>query len=170
MLWALFDAISKQFKPVSNDPVPNSNEAQLNKDFENIWKQGADEIDKVWEGIRALTMKGLAAGSIASLTLLGSQQIGGNTPKEGIFTVLLVFILGLSALLFRPFVVIVYAAVERRGRINAVPDGWGGYSPPPIIMNIARILDWAATSLLVGGGYLGLKLLYILSYSVYCNT
>ncbi|MDQ6870232.1 MAG: hypothetical protein M3178_18560 [Pseudomonadota bacterium] len=117
-------------------------------------------MNEAWDRIRALVTRGNAAGAVASLTLLGSQQLVGRNPRLNVFWALVIFAVGLLALLVREFLIVWHVHYQRKGKVTQAVDEWDAFNPPPFIMKFARSFDYVSTISMVVGGVWGLYVLY----------
>lgn len=74
--------------------------------MDTVWQRDSSKLEEARDRVRKLVNRGNAAGAIASLTLFGSQQLGGHDPHEREFVTLCFFIAGLGSLLTRELVVV----------------------------------------------------------------
>jgi hypothetical protein len=154
--------LKRLFAKISNEPFYEHDlEASVNDEFERVASKGREKIDGIWNQIREMVVRGLSAGTLATLTLFGSQFIVGKIPKIDVWWTLLTFLLGLLFLLLRQFVNIWHSSFETKGDMDAIIDY--GFSPPIIFRIISRGLDYLALIALVVGVCLSLLTLYQLS-------
>jgi hypothetical protein len=133
--------------------------SELEAEMDSVWQRDSSELEEAWDRVRKLVNRGNAAGAIASLTLFGSQQLGGRDPHEREFATLCFFIAGLGSLLTRELVVVWHLHCQRKENVRAVPE-WDAFNPPPVIMKFARLLNWISIILLIIGICFGLYVLY----------
>jgi hypothetical protein len=136
--------------------------SELEAEMDTVWQRDSSKLEEAWDRVRKLVNRGNAAGAIASLTLFGSQQLGGRDPHEREFVTLCLFIVGLGSLLTRELVVVWHLHYQRKENVSAVPE-WDAFNPAPIIMKFARLLDWISIILLITGICFGLYVLYSLT-------
>lgn len=141
----------------------NDLSAAVEEEFEDAHNRGRKRAELIWRQIREMVVRGLSAGALATLTLFGSQFISNTQPRIEIWWVLVTFIAGLGFLLARQFIVVLNSHIETRGRMAAIPDGWGGYKPPRIVLALARGLDVMAVIALIDGTIRGLAVLHCLT-------
>ena len=132
---------------------------QLKEEFEEVWERGSIQVDEEWAKIRSLVTKGASAGSLAALTLMGSQTLGASSPKSSVFWALVIFLAVLAVLGIRHILLVRHAVIRRSGLMAHVPDGCG-YTPPPIFQIAARRCDHIAATLVVVGVIKGLLVLH----------
>jgi hypothetical protein len=80
--------------------------SELEAEMDTVWQRDSSKLEEARDRVRKLVNRGNAAGAIASLTLFGSQQLGGHDPHEREFVTLCFFIAGLGSLLTRELVVV----------------------------------------------------------------
>lgn len=148
------------FVKIPDEPYESNDlSAQVEAEFDDAIERGRKRAELVWRPVREMAMRGLSAGALAMLTLFGSQVISNTQPRVEIWWVLETFIFGLGCLLARQFVLILYSHIETRGRLAAIPDGWGGYKPPRIVCIVARAFDILAVLALIDGAVKGMIVL-----------
>ena len=98
--------------------------AQFESHLEEVWQRETAGLNEAWDRIRALVTRGNAAGAVASLTLLGSQQLVGRNPRLNVFWALVIFAAGLLALLVREFLIVWRVHYQRKGKVTQAVDEW----------------------------------------------
>jgi len=130
-------------------------------DVDEILLRGRSKVDEAWDRIRDLTTRGNAVGAIAALTVFGSQQLTGGTPRRWLVGTVVVFLVGLAALLSQKLFVPLRVSYETAVEVNKVRDTT--FRPPRIVRIIFRACDYLAVITLVLGTFIGISILFALT-------
>jgi len=145
---------------LSDDGSTQSPDDEINEVSNKAWMKA----NEVWNGIAELTIRGNAAGVIASLTMFGSQSLKDKTPRVMLFWTIVLFLLGLCAPLFQRLIKLKIINNEEIVKKKLVFN-FDEYSVPPHIFEVLlRFFDWLAVTALISGVAAGLFVLFSMTY------
>ena len=154
----IYDYVSDDDGP-ENDPGGTvSGAAAIRKDMD-------PKIEAERTEIRKWISRGLGGGLLSSLTVAGSQTITGSL-KSPVFWLIVFFLVGLAAMMFRKMLVVWKMEETKNGQLERLYDEGEGYLPARAYDPAARILDICSLAFLCVGMGFGIYVLFQLTTSI----
>jgi hypothetical protein len=133
-------------------------EADYHREWDELYKRFSAPIDEASTALRNLTLKGLAGGLIAALTMVGAQLSQSGSLTIGVRLLAITFLVGLAFQMFRMWLII-----EEQKKIRTYMMNYHDHDemkvPPPIIEMAKQFCDVMSVLALALGGAQGIWLL-----------